>query len=289
MTHERELKFDSLGQAAAWACALEAAAPKPGNVHRGADFADLSFYDFLISAHLVGQVLDSSAELGVGELVLAIVRRTRSVVRSNSNLGIALLLAPLAWAARRGNLTSDGLQRLLADCGPRDSAAIYEAIRYAQPGGLGQVPFGDVRSAASPPGLLEAMGAAADRDRIASQYVCGFADVLTTIAPELERWSERLGSTIRAILTVQIQELARYGDSLVCRKCGPQVNRELQTRAQQVAMALEQGWQTGETALADFDFWLRSDSNRRNPGTTADLIAAGLFVNLIENQFVWRE
>jgi triphosphoribosyl-dephospho-CoA synthase len=32
--------------------------------------------------------------------------------------------------------------------------------------------------------------------------------------------------------------------------------------------------------LAKLDFWLRSDGNRRNPGTTADLIAAGLFVAL---------
>jgi triphosphoribosyl-dephospho-CoA synthase len=33
-------------------------------------------------------------------------------------------------------------------------------------------------------------------------------------------------------------------------------------------------------ALSEFDFWLRSDGHRRNPGTTADLIAAGLFVVL---------
>ena len=35
-------------------------------------------------------------------------------------------------------------------------------------------------------------------------------------------------------------------------------------------------------ALANFDFWLRSDGHRRNPGTTADLVAAGLFVLLRE-------
>ena len=37
-------------------------------------------------------------------------------------------------------------------------------------------------------------------------------------------------------------------------------------------------------ALADLDFWLRSDGHRRNPGTTADLIAAGLFAALREHQ-----
>jgi triphosphoribosyl-dephospho-CoA synthase len=36
------------------------------------------------------------------------------------------------------------------------------------------------------------------------------------------------------------------------------------------------------SALAELDFWLRTDGHRRNPGTTADLIAAGLFVGLRE-------
>ena len=38
------------------------------------------------------------------------------------------------------------------------------------------------------------------------------------------------------------------------------------------------------SAVADFDFWLRADGHRRNPGTTADLIAAGLFVLLREGR-----
>jgi triphosphoribosyl-dephospho-CoA synthase len=44
------------------------------------------------------------------------------------------------------------------------------------------------------------------------------------------------------------------------------------------------GDQGHEQALADFDFWLRSDGHRRNPGTTADLIAAALFVLLREGR-----
>ena len=39
--------------------------------------------------------------------------------------------------------------------------------------------------------------------------------------------------------------------------------------------------------IAVFDFWLRADGHRRNPGTTADLIAAGLFVLLREERLDW--
>jgi triphosphoribosyl-dephospho-CoA synthase len=37
-----------------------------------------------------------------------------------------------------------------------------------------------------------------------------------------------------------------------------------------------------EDALADLDFWLRCDGHLRNPGTTADLVTAGLFAALRE-------
>ena len=57
---------------------------------------------------------------------------------------------------------------------------------------------------------------------------------------------------------------------------------ESRQRAQEV---LEAGWPekiAAREAYADFDAWLRAVGHQRNPGTTADLIAAGLFVALHE-------
>lgn len=51
--------------------------------------------------------------------------------------------------------------------------------------------------------------------------------------------------------------------------------------AEQVLQAAELGEEAFHESLADFDFWLRSDGHRRNPGTTADLLAAALFVLLL--------
>ena len=42
------------GQLATLACLLEAMASKPGNVHRGADFEDLTFADLALSAVAIG-------------------------------------------------------------------------------------------------------------------------------------------------------------------------------------------------------------------------------------------
>src|SRR5947209_1004923 len=89
----------SLGQLAQTACLWEVTARKPGNVHRFADFDDASYVDFLMSAAALHEVMTCAPLLGVGRTVRDAVRDTQRVVRSNTNLGIILLLAPLAAAS----------------------------------------------------------------------------------------------------------------------------------------------------------------------------------------------
>ena len=84
----------SLGQLAQWACVAEVTAPKPGNVHLGASFADASWRDFVVSAIVIRPILDGANQLGVGATVFKSVKATRAAVGTNTNLGIVLLLAP---------------------------------------------------------------------------------------------------------------------------------------------------------------------------------------------------
>src|SRR3954464_731850 len=84
------------GLCAQIACVLEATARKPGNVHRFADFDDLTHLDFLLSATAIAPVMDEAPRRRAGETVLEAVQATRRVTATNTNLGIVLLLAPLA-------------------------------------------------------------------------------------------------------------------------------------------------------------------------------------------------
>src|SRR5918992_1451542 len=93
---------DSVAGAAQLACVLEVSAEKPGNITPSHDFHDTSYEDMLRSAIAVGPELARAAERSVGETVLAIVGASRRVAPANTNLGIALLLAPLAKAALSG-------------------------------------------------------------------------------------------------------------------------------------------------------------------------------------------
>ena len=273
-----ESHFD-IGQCATLACLLECSVPKPGNVHRGADFEDMSFYDFAASAAAIGPVMQAATVTGsVGRVVLSAVEATRVAVAKNTNLGTVLLLAPLAMVPTSKSLPT-GVAEVLGELTKEDASLVYEAIRVASPGGIGEVDEMDVQDA--PPGdLLVAMQAAAERDLVARQYANGFQEVLGVAVPWL---GERLANgwaLVDAVVGLHIHLMAEYPDSLIARKSGEAVAEESARRARQVEASGLPSTAAYQAAVADLDFWLRSDSKRRNPGTTADLIAASLFVAL---------
>src|SRR4029077_15778482 len=153
------------------ACLLEASAPKPGNVSPGRHFADTRYEDFLASAAAIGEPLAGAGRRPVGSTIRLAVEATARWTSSNTNLGIVLLLAPLARAALRPGLGAlrNQLAATLADTSVADTRDAYMAIRSAAPGGLGRANEQDV--AGTPTiGLRDAMVLARDRDAIAREY-----------------------------------------------------------------------------------------------------------------------
>ena len=84
--------------AAQLACLLEASAPKPGNVSPGRHFADARYEDFLASAVAIGAPIAGAGARPLGATIRLAVEATARWTRSNTNLGVVLLLAPLAKA-----------------------------------------------------------------------------------------------------------------------------------------------------------------------------------------------
>jgi triphosphoribosyl-dephospho-CoA synthase len=261
------------------ACVLEATAHKPGNVHRGADFEDLSYLDFVTAAIAISPAMAAAAAgQRLGECVLAGVTATRAAVATNANLGMLLLLTPLAMVSREEPLAA-GVQKVLSNLTPADARGVYEAIRLANPGGLGRVAESDVADE-PPQDLLHVMRLAEDRDMVARQYANNFSDVLDAVVPWLAEGVAAGWPLADVIVHAHLQSMARYPDSLIARKCGQALAEETAARAARVLAQGLPGHAAYHEAVSDFDFWLRSDGHRRNPGTTADLIAAGLFAAL---------
>jgi len=268
-----------IGQCASLACLLEATAGKPGNVHRGGDFEDLTYLDFATSAVIIAPAFEAAAAgARLGETVLAAVEATRGAVGANTNLGTILLLAPLAMTPKTAPL-DQGVARVIAALNADDARLVYRAIGLAEPGGLGQVDEADVRGQ-PPRDLLAAMRLAADRDLVARQYVDHFAEVLGKVVPWLDEGQRQNWPLSATIVATHLRLMSEFPDSLIRRKCGDETAQQAAAGASAALAAGKPGDEAYRRAVADLDFWLRADGHRRNPGTSADMVAAGLFAAL---------
>lgn len=270
----------SLAECAELACVWEARARKAGNVNPEHRFRDLTVDEFYRSAEVAAPIIGQAAERAVGATVLQAVQATQQVVASNTNLGIVLLLAPLAAVPRPYSLRA-GIEAVLDALTVEDSRQVFAAIRLARPGGLGVRSHQDVRQEPTLP-LRDVMAMAADDDLIARQYVNCFHEVLNDGIAALTEGMERLQIVEQAIIFCQLSILSRHTDSLIFRKRGWHEASEASRRAGDL---LKAGWPRApgsSAAFAAFDAWLRAVRNTRNPGTTADLVTASLFAALRE-------
>src|SRR5215208_4284700 len=267
--------------AAQLACALEVAAEKPGNITPSHDFHDTSYEDMVRSAIAVGPELARAGERGVGETVLAVVEASRRVAPANTNLGIALVLAPLVKAALDGGPLRARLGATLRALDVADARAAYAAIHRSGSGGLHERVEHDVRSEPTV-GLREAMASAAERDSVASEYVTDYALTFETGVPALVA---ALGDGLavrEAIVELHLRLLDQAPDTLIARKGGPDAAARVSAGARLVLAAGGVRTAAGRRALRSFDASLREPANALNPGTTADLETATLFVALVE-------
>ncbi|HET7849086.1 MAG TPA: triphosphoribosyl-dephospho-CoA synthase, partial [Pseudolabrys sp.] len=194
------------------ACRDELEAPKPGNVHAFADGHRMTAGDFERSATAAAQPL-ARPRGRVGERIFHAVEASFAAVGVNTNLGIILLCAPLAAAAEayRHDLRAS-LSHVLRSLDRDDADLTFRAIVRASPAGLGRSERHDVFAPAVVD-LREAMAEAADRDRIARQYVTDFADVFETGEPLYA--AERAASADRrkATLAAYLGFLAAFPDT----------------------------------------------------------------------------
>ena len=277
------------GQLATLACQLEVTAAKPGNVHRAADFEDATLNDFLSSGIALGSAIDAQTAAGeTGDMIFAAAESTRWITQTNTNLGMILLICPLAKLLQRNqSVTSKNVFAVIESLRGDQSRAVYEAIALAQPGGMGQAKRMDVNDPnGAPESLITAMETVAESDMIAKQYVNGFKDVIEFVLPAIKEGEHRFKKLSWAIVYAHVKTMAHFPDSLIARKLGDvAANKSAFLATQCIEQLTDQDDDDFWSAVGDLDFWLRSDGHRRNPGTTADMIAAALYVGLADDQF----
>lgn len=204
---------------------------------------------------------------------------TRAGVGQNTNLGIVLLCAPLAAAAERPGPLRDGLGCVLAGLDAADAAGLYAAIRLANPGGLGSAARHDVTAEGPPPPFLAAMAEAAVRDRIARAYVSGFEDLFTVGLPALAAARARGLAEPWTTTAVHLAFLTGFPDSHIARKFGAATAERVRAEAASALRGLTLG-EGARAALLAHDSALKTAGF--NPGTSADLTVATLFLDAVQ-------
>ncbi len=270
------------------ACALDVQVRKPGNVSVHSPGHGMDAALFLASAEAAaGPLFEPGAR--VGPRIEAAVRATWAVAGCNTNLGILLLCAPLALAvevqtrATRVDALRAALAQVLGELDRADAAAAYRAISQANPGGLGSAVDQDVHHEPSID-LRAAMALAADRDSIAAQYRDGFALVFDTALPALgPAFFATAGDppdagTVASVQCAFLALLSSVPDSHIARKRGLPVATAVMQQAQAWhARALAGDALDADPGFLAWDAALKADGI--NPGTTADLLVAGMMVN----------
>ncbi|GAB3757205.1 triphosphoribosyl-dephospho-CoA synthase [Ramlibacter monticola] len=268
------------------ACALDVQVRKPGNVSVASPGHGMRAWHFKASAAAAAGPI-SSAGAPVGERIEVAVRATWQAARCNTNLGIVLLCAPLLAAYERSGGTGGvealraAVREVLESLTVHDARAAYRAIALARPGGLGRAPEQDVAEAPTV-NLREAMALAADRDRIAFQYLHAYPDVFDLGLPAF--LAARDGGAARAMQAAFLEFVAALPDSHIVRKHGDAVAQCVIVEA----LPWRTRSQRGELLDQDPGF-ARWDEDLKarglNPGTSADLsVAVALAAALAQPQ-----
>jgi triphosphoribosyl-dephospho-CoA synthase len=284
--------------AAQLACLLEVSAPKPGNVSPGRAFRDMAFEDFLASAAAIALPMQRAGTHSLGATIREAVEATERWTRANTNLGMVLLLAPLVQAAFRVRAVHDrtgatsepwpfgvvvlrlNVAHVVDESTVADARDVYAAIRRAAPGGLGEAPEQDVADEPTL-ALKEIMTMAAHRDQVAREYATGFETTFELAVPALTRARQAELDWNDAIVETFLTVLAARHDTHVRRRGGEALAADVSRRAADALAAGGVRTEGGRRTIEQMDAALRAPDNLTNPGTTADLTTAAIFVVLL--------
>ena len=262
----------------------ELEALKPGNIHIFADGHGMTVQDFIASAEAASEVI-AQPNLALGERILQSVQATQNAVKMNTNLGTILLCAPIIHAVIHAKLhqNSIGLQAnihaVLGASTIEDAEACFEAIRLANPAGLGDSELHDVHAPADCT-LLVAMQQAATRDMVAAQYAKNFINIFDGLAvyqKALTKWQRPAW----AATAVHLHYMTYFLDSHIARKYGETIANLVKNEAASHLEAFLKAYnpKNYQSELITFDAALKKRG--LNPGTSADLTVATLLLHAL--------
>jgi len=292
---------------------FEVSADKPGNVNLTVGFEGTRYEHFLASAVAATPSFELAAERGIavsqGEVQISDVKLGR-IIRDcvadinawqhggNTLLGTVILLSPIAVAAGMTPNKEEqvfeipklreNVKLVVESTTPEDAVDVYEAIKIANPSGLGKAPELDINDPNSVNRILEenislyqVFKIASKYDNVCSEWINNYPITFDIAYPYLMEQIRETKDLNVAIIHTFLKILAEYPDTFIARKVGIGKTREVSSRAKEILKLGGLETSNGREKLKEFDLELRKSSNLLNPGTTADIIAAALALNVL--------
>ncbi|MCD4810744.1 MAG: triphosphoribosyl-dephospho-CoA synthase [Methanosarcinales archaeon] len=295
MSHNTHL----IAQYAQLAMILEVCAtPKPGNVDRDHNYPDTHFEHFLASAVSVYPVLKkaSADNKDIGKYIHeAVVESAKWQSGGNTHFGAFILLIPLVMAAGKLRTQMNGgpgifpeleqcVMELVKDTSADDSVELYKAFSKAgvRINDVDDLDLADLASIdeirSRRTTLYQLMEISSSYDMIAREWTTGFQ--LTFRCADSILGKYRSMSINDTLVRTFLEILAENPDTFIRTKFDLERAKEVSGRALHIVDCINSsGFEIAKPDIEQFDEQLLSEGI--NPGSTADIIIAGLFVALI--------
>ena len=277
--HDKEkYNLDNLQNAYLFACRKDIELIKPGNVNIKSPHSDTNAEDYLESSLLSSKEL-FKPDYSLGERILNSIKITRSKIKTNTNLGIILLCAPIIHACIYfNNLTMrEGIKKTLSSSTVKDTQDLCMAINISAPGGLGTREIYDTASKPTV-SILEIMNHSASYDRISYQYSHDYSDIFDFIIPRLVFLNKKHNSLDISLSLMFMEILAKIPDSHISRKFDDKIAKKTSNNASDLLKILDREYSPDYLAdrLNNLDYEYKKKGI--NQGTTADLLVASLMI-----------
>ncbi len=318
----RARSVEDIALCGALASLLEVAGwPKPGNVHRTSSLEPkferflcgaLLLYDPLLQAAKAGYRVGVDGRVGgwgLGRLLTEVYKRGLSWHREgNTNLGTAMLLLPLAAGAGLllGSMGYVNLRRLreatttmLKATTVEDTVEFYRLLRkvgkkwLGRVSGVGTLDVFESRVYAKIRRLnytfLDAMRTSSEWDAVACELANSMPLTFEVAYPTLLRYYRESGNINVATVNTFLTILAQKADTFIIRKLKAAGVEDAEERAKKISKMAENALVLGGAAtkegreeLFKMDEELKRGEGLLNPGSTADIVAAGLMLLLLD-------
>ena len=296
---------------------IEVSSEKPGNVSPQRDFCDMTYEDFVLSCIITGSGLKECFEGGlmwkqgkisapglcIGRKIYEIITNIKSSVGVNTQLGTVMLAVPTA--AGIGSLVSNGnlnfgdnfenlknnINKIIKSASVEDTLYLYDAINIACAGGLDVdldsfacLDLGDESAKEKiidrEISFYDIMKISAGWDGIAGELSNGMPSVFDAAGRILKL--QKQGHSLRlCALDAYLYTLAKHPDTLIARKHGVEISVDI---SKYVSDILDRAGESPMLNSQDIEL-IEKRLSGKNPGTTADIVAAALIIAVCKLKF----